>query len=139
MLTKLAYFIKSGGKSIKKLENSNKAINGVGIAEEKLGKVMSIRTEPSIIGTTVGTISPHSRFDFIEYVRDTKYPLDDAYQWLKLSDNEYTNYIYPPNGLRVNILQEPNEESPEEDAWPPYVYLEDDKGNRAKYNKDSIS
>jgi hypothetical protein len=83
-----------------------------GIAQEALGKTMSIRTGPAASFSKVGEIAPRNQFEFTEYVEDTNHPGDSEYSWLKLLDGNYTNHIYPPNGLRVTILQEPGEGEP---------------------------
>lgn len=38
---------------------------------------------------------------FLEIVPDKNNP---AWEWLKLDENHYVNYDYPPNGLRFKLL-----------------------------------
>ena len=89
-----------------------------GIAKEKLGKTMTIRTTPGAMPNSgIDTIPPYTEFEFVGYSDDILYPDDPNYKWLVLPDQTFTNYIYPPNGLRVDILQEPGEEPPVEEYF----------------------
>jgi len=89
-------------------EGDEEVING--LAKEKLGKTMSVRNVPAVeSGSKVGEIAPRTEFEFVEIAPDLNHPTDAAYQWLKLTDGNYVNYIYPPNGERVDILRMPDD------------------------------
>ena len=84
-----------------------------GIAKEKLGKTMTVRNVPGALAYSyVGEIEPYAEFDFVGYSEDIQHLGDPAYSWLELPDGNFVNHIYPPNGLRVDILQEPGTEPP---------------------------
>jgi hypothetical protein len=85
-----------------------------GIAKEKLGKTLTIRTSPQAIsGNDTGRrIAAYAQFDFVSIHDDIDYPNNPAYQWLKLPDGMYVTSVYPPNGERVTIIQPPSIDPP---------------------------
>ncbi len=85
---------KSGGGQIETKPRISKA-------KELLGKWVTIRAEPHVRGEAVDRIEPHSLVQFLEIVPDKNKP---EWEWLKLDENHYVNYDYPPNGLRFKLL-----------------------------------
>lgn len=84
-----------------------------GTAKEKLGKSVSIRNAPRASASLTGaSILPYSTIEFLEVVDDLDHPASADYKWLKLAENKYANYIYPPNGLRFIILTQPSTDPP---------------------------
>jgi len=80
-----------------------------GLAKEKLGKTITTRTQPaSRPDNSAGTILPNAEFEFVAYADDLDHPGDPNYKWVELTDGSFANYIYPPNGLRLDILREPS-------------------------------
>jgi len=94
-----------------------------GEAQEKLGKTMTVRTEPGATpdSGTSETIGPHANFGWYAIVDDVQHPGDANYQWFALDEagTRFVNYIYPPNGLRADIISEPTEPPP---ANPPRLF-----------------
>ena len=83
-----------------------------GTAKEKLGKTMTMRTTAGAVagsGTT-SFITQRETFEFVKVVDDVQYPGDATRKWFLLPNGFYVNYIYPPNGLRADILTQPAEE-----------------------------
>lgn len=84
-----------------------------GIAQEKLGKTVTTRSQPAArTGNSVGEIPPRSQFEFVAYADDLDHPNDPNYKWVELTDGNFANYVYPPNGLRIDILREPETTPP---------------------------
>lgn len=77
-------------------------------AKERLGKTVTIRKEPrAVAGNSINeSISPYSTIDYIAIVPDMDYLNDATKQWLDLGGGRYCNYIYPPSGLRFDLLPE---------------------------------
>ena len=74
-------------------------------AKEKLGKTVTIRGQPQGMGYPTGNVVlPYFTVDYVAIVDDLEHPGDSSYRWLQLADNQYVNYIYPPNGLRFDLL-----------------------------------
>jgi len=74
-------------------------------AKEKLGKTVTMRSQPSSTGYPTGqVVLPYFTVDYTAIVDDLEHPGDASYKWLQLGDKEYVNYIYPPNGLRFDLL-----------------------------------
>jgi hypothetical protein len=75
-----------------------------GQAKEKLGKTVNIRRQPTARSETVGYVQPYNNVLFEEITPDLDNPEN---KWLKLSEGRFVNYIFPPNGLRFDILTSP--------------------------------
>lgn len=74
------------------------------LAKEKLGKTVTIRNTPSILGANVGSVLPFTQVTYTAIVDDLGHAGDPAYKWLNLGLNRYVNYIYPPAGLRFDLI-----------------------------------
>ena len=80
-------------------------------AQEALGKTVTIRMSPQGGGIDSGQrILPYSVIDYVNIVPDMQYPTNPNYQWLDLGNSHYVNYIYPPNGLRFQLIGSPPEQ-----------------------------
>ncbi len=76
-------------------------------AREKLGKTVSIRSQPSASGAaTSNVVLPYQTVTYIATVDDLDHPGDASYKWLQLGTNQYANYIYPPDGLRFDLVDD---------------------------------
>ena len=75
-------------------------------AKEKLGKTITIRSQPRVSTTnsTGNVVQPYATVDYVAIVDDLDFPGNASYRWLQLGDKQYANYIYPPNGLRFDLL-----------------------------------
>jgi len=75
-------------------------------AKEKLGKTITIRRQPRVTAdnATGNVVLPNTIVDYTAIVDDLDHPGSASYRWLQLADNQYANYIYPPNGLRFDLL-----------------------------------
>jgi GH25 family lysozyme M1 (1,4-beta-N-acetylmuramidase) len=92
------------------LASRDEEIPMTGTAKEKLGKTVTIRKTPRVASgnSTNKSIFPYTTISFIGVVDDLDYPGNPNYKWLDLGNGEYANYIYPPNGLRFDILTQPS-------------------------------
>jgi hypothetical protein len=82
-------------------------------AKEKLGKTVTIRGQPMATGYPTGNVVlPYFTVDYTAIVDDTEHPGDQSYKWLKLADDQFVNYVYPPNGLRFDLLTDPPPSGP---------------------------
>ena len=93
-------------------------------AKEKLGKTVSIRSEPRVTtnNATGNVILPSTIVDYVAIVDDLDHPGSASYRWLQLGDKTYANYIYPPNGLRFDLL--PDAPPPPPSAPPSIHHIE---------------
>ena len=74
-------------------------------AKEKLGKTVTIRAQPRLGGNATGNVVlPYLTVTYVAIVDDLDHPGDAAYKWLQLGTNQFANYIYPPNGLRFDLI-----------------------------------
>lgn len=89
-----------------------------GKAKEILGKSVTIRSSPRASGGGTNSIAPFETVDFVAIVPDMDHPNDATRQWLDLGNNEYANYMYPPNGARFEIVAHPTPESDPVPALP---------------------
>lgn len=83
------------------------------LAREKLGKSVTIRISPVASAAGNTSVPPYSTVEYTEIVDDIDHPDDPNYRWLHLEGGGYVNYMYPPNGLRFDLLTEPPQ--PEDD------------------------
>lgn len=93
-------------------------------ARELLGKTVTVRREPAARqGNDAGlVILPHAITEYETIVDDLDHPADAAYKWLKIMDGQYVNYIYPPNGLRFELLEAPPPPPPPTPVeWPDFI------------------
>lgn len=77
------------------------------LMREMLGKVVSVRPEPTVMKERVGTLEPGATVTAVGIVDDLERPGDPEYRWLKLPDATYVNYIHPPAGLRFDWIDAP--------------------------------
>ena len=75
-------------------------------AKEKLGKTVTIRTQPRVTADNVtgNVVLPNAIVNYVAIADDLDHPGSASYRWLQLADKQYANYIYPPNGLRFDLL-----------------------------------
>ena len=93
-------------------------------AKEKLGKTVTIRSEARVTpnNTTGNVVLPNTIVDYVAIVDDLDHPGSASYRWLQLGDSQYVNYIYPPNGLRFDLL--PDGPPPPPPAPPAIHHIE---------------
>ncbi len=91
-----------------------------GTAKEKLGKTVTVRSSPRVINgnSTSEVVAPRATVSFVRVVDDLDYPGDPAYKWFELGPGRFCNYIYPPNGLRFDIITQPTDPDPEPGPEP---------------------
>ena len=74
-------------------------------AKEKLGKTVTIRMQPSSTAAPTGeVVLPYFTVEYTAIVDDLEHPGAAEYRWLQLGDAKFVNYVYPPNGLRFDVL-----------------------------------
>ncbi len=74
-------------------------------AKEKLGKTVTIRAQPRASGNATGNVVlPYLTVTYVAIVDDLDHPANASYKWLQLGTNQYVNYIYPPNGVRFDLI-----------------------------------
>ncbi len=78
-------------------------------AKERLGKTVTVRRTPAAVsGNATGeVILPYAIVNYEAIVADDKFPGNPDYKWLKLSEGRYVNFMYPPNGLRFDLIGNP--------------------------------
>jgi GH25 family lysozyme M1 (1,4-beta-N-acetylmuramidase) len=91
-----------------------------GTAKEKLGKVPTVRSSPhAISGNGVRTLPAGALIEFMRIVDDLDHPGDANYKWFEIGSNEFTPYVYPPNGERFTILSMPSDTPPTPEPGKP--------------------
>ena len=86
-------------------------------AKERLGKTVTVRNAPAVRpNNDVSFIGPWQIVDYEKIVDDVDFPANPSYEWLKLDEGRYANFIYPPAGKRFDLLNDPPPPPPPSDS-----------------------
>jgi hypothetical protein len=103
-------------------------------AKEKLGKTVTIRSQPRAAAAPTGNVVlPYTTVDYVAIVDDLDHPGSASYKWLQFGDSKFVNYIYPPNGLRFDLLPETSPPPPPVPASIHHIEVVYTDGTRDKF------